>query len=247
MLAEPACNGRGGGVVTSMAFQGAMVSTMILIPANALSISCCTRSTSDFRNVCSCWTSDMSPSSPSIEVDVNRAMEDLIRSASDSTWAGGFGMLGRARSLPNRKNISRYQDGCEARGFSKGRRSPKRRAKPSDDRSGGSAARSPCGGPSRRCQSYADRLSAAGPPGPDDSAGAPHSGGEVRGAICQAQVRWRTFGPDGAPIRPFRDTFRDRRCFRDPQLAFQEPVALQALGEWRAACACAQRQSLPSH
>ena len=32
----------------------------------------------------------MSPSSPSIEVDVNRAMEDLIRSASDSTWEGGF-------------------------------------------------------------------------------------------------------------------------------------------------------------
>jgi hypothetical protein len=76
---------------------------------------------------------------------------------------------------------------------------------------------------------------------------APHSSGEVRGAISQAQVRWRTFGPDGAPIRLFRDTFRDRRCFRDPQLAFQEAVALQALGEWRAACACAQRQSLPSH
>src|SRR6516165_7503036 len=93
MLAEPACNGRGGGVVTSMAFQGAMVSTMILIPANALSISCCTRSTSDFRNVCSCWTSDMSPSSPSIEVDVNRAIEDLIRSASNSTWVGGFGIF----------------------------------------------------------------------------------------------------------------------------------------------------------
>src|SRR6516165_8886343 len=99
-----------------------------------------------------------------------------------------------ARSLPNRKNISRYQDGCETRGFSKGRRSPKRLAKPSDDRSGGSAARSPCRGPSRGCQSYADRLSAAGPPGPDDSAGAPHSGGEVRRTISQgpfagAQVR----------------------------------------------------------
>ena len=35
----------------------------------------------------------MSPSSPSIEVDVNRAMEDLIRSASDSTWVGGFGIF----------------------------------------------------------------------------------------------------------------------------------------------------------
>jgi len=149
--------------------------------------------------------------------------------------------------LPNRKNISRYQDGCETRGFSKGRRSPKGLAKPSDDRAGGSAARSPCRGPSRGCQSYANRLSAAGPQGSDDAAGAPHSSGEVRGAISQAQVRWRTFGPDGAPIRHFRDTFRDRRCFRDPQLAFQEAVALQALGEWRAACACAQRQSLPSH
>jgi hypothetical protein len=93
MLAGPARNGRGGVVVTSMAFQGAMVSIMILIPANALSISLCTRSTSDFRNICICWTSDMSPSSPSIEVDVNRAMEDLIRSASDSTWVGGFGIF----------------------------------------------------------------------------------------------------------------------------------------------------------
>src|SRR6266481_4676722 len=38
-----------------------------------------------------------------------------------------------------RKIISKYQDGRETRGFSKGRRSPKRLAKPSDDRSGGAA------------------------------------------------------------------------------------------------------------
>src|SRR6516165_10356662 len=88
-----------------------------------------------------------------------------------------------ARSLPNRKNISRYQDGCETRGFSKGRWSPKGLAKPSDDRAGGSAARSPCRRPSRGCQSYANRLSAAAPQGSDDAAGAPHSSGEVRGAI----------------------------------------------------------------
>jgi|SRR6516162_2633043 len=35
-------------------FQGAMVSTMIFIPAIALSISPCTRPTSDLRNSCSC-------------------------------------------------------------------------------------------------------------------------------------------------------------------------------------------------
>ena len=34
-------------------FQGAMVSIMILIPDNALSISPCTRETSAFRKVCS--------------------------------------------------------------------------------------------------------------------------------------------------------------------------------------------------
>ena len=116
MLAEPARNGRGGVVVTSMAFQGAMVSIMILIPANALSISLCTRSTSDFRNICICWTSDMSPSSPSIEVDVNRAMEDLIRSASDgsglaivhgrSTWVDGFRIFSSTNLLISESNFS---------------------------------------------------------------------------------------------------------------------------------------------
>ena len=67
-----------------MAFQGPMVSTMILIPANALSISLCTRPTSDLRNACSCWSSDESPSSPLIEFEVKRATEDIIRSASAS-------------------------------------------------------------------------------------------------------------------------------------------------------------------
>lgn len=69
-------------------FQGAMVSTMIVIPAKALSISPCTRSTSDFRNTCNSWSSEVSPSSPSIELDVNRAREDLIRSISLSIFLG---------------------------------------------------------------------------------------------------------------------------------------------------------------
>jgi len=67
-----------------MLFQGAMASIIILIPDIALSISPCTRSTSDVRIFCSSWSSDVSPSSPSIELEVNRAMEDLIRSTSFS-------------------------------------------------------------------------------------------------------------------------------------------------------------------
>ena len=58
-------------------FQGAMVSIIILIPDNALSISPCTRETSEFRNVCRSWSSDVSPCSPSIETELDRAMEDL--------------------------------------------------------------------------------------------------------------------------------------------------------------------------
>jgi hypothetical protein len=61
-------------------FQGAMVSIIILIPDNALSISPCTRETSEFRNVRRFWSSDVSPCSPSIETELDRAMEDLIRS-----------------------------------------------------------------------------------------------------------------------------------------------------------------------
>ena len=45
------------------------MSIMILMPANALSISLCTRSTSDLRNVFSCRSSDESTSSPSIEFE----------------------------------------------------------------------------------------------------------------------------------------------------------------------------------
>ena len=67
---------------TGVLFQGAIVSIMILIPANALSISPCTRSTSDLRNFCNVCNSDDRPSSPSIEFEVNRATEDLIRSGS---------------------------------------------------------------------------------------------------------------------------------------------------------------------
>jgi hypothetical protein len=60
--------------------QGAMVSIIILIPDTALSISPCTREISEFRNVCRFWSSDVSPCSPSIEAELNRAMEDSIRS-----------------------------------------------------------------------------------------------------------------------------------------------------------------------
>jgi hypothetical protein len=72
---------------TVLVFQGAIVSIIILIPASALSISPRTRSTSDLRNDCNCWSSDPSPSSPSSEFDVSRTMEDWIRSASVSIGA----------------------------------------------------------------------------------------------------------------------------------------------------------------
>src|SRR6516225_8612433 len=69
--------------------QGAIISIMILMPANALSISLCTRSTSDLRNVCSCRGSGESISSPSIEFEVRRKTEDKILSASTSIWVTG--------------------------------------------------------------------------------------------------------------------------------------------------------------
>jgi hypothetical protein len=65
---------------TGVLFQGAIVSIIILIPANALSISPCARSTSDLRDFCSHCSSDDRLSSPSIEFEVKRATEDLIRS-----------------------------------------------------------------------------------------------------------------------------------------------------------------------
>src|SRR5262245_36042076 len=73
--------------------KGAIVSIMILMPANAFSISLCTRSTSDLRNVCSCRSSDESLSSPSIEFEVKRTTEDMILSASTSIWVSGFEIL----------------------------------------------------------------------------------------------------------------------------------------------------------
>src|SRR5262249_61152669 len=66
---------------------------MILMPGNAFSISLCTRSTSDLRNVCSCRSSDESLSSPSIEFEVKRTTEDMILSASTSIWVSGFEIL----------------------------------------------------------------------------------------------------------------------------------------------------------
>jgi hypothetical protein len=116
LLAGLARSGRAAVLVSDMDSQGAMVLVMILTRANALSISRCTRSTSDFRNVCSCWTSDMSPSSPATEVDVNRTMEDLIRSASDgsglaivhgrSTWVDGFRIFSSTNLLISESNFS---------------------------------------------------------------------------------------------------------------------------------------------
>jgi hypothetical protein len=67
---------------TGVLFQGAIVSIMILIPANALSISPCTRSTSDLSDFCNDCSSDDRLSNPSIEFEVKRATEDLIRSGS---------------------------------------------------------------------------------------------------------------------------------------------------------------------
>ncbi len=51
----------GSACEVAMLFHGPMVSTMILIPANALSIWRCTLSTSYFRNSCIFWSSDTNP------------------------------------------------------------------------------------------------------------------------------------------------------------------------------------------
>ena len=45
----------------AMLFHGPIVSTMILIPAKALSIWRCTLSTSEFRNSCILWSSETNP------------------------------------------------------------------------------------------------------------------------------------------------------------------------------------------
>jgi hypothetical protein len=69
-----------------------MVSMMMFTPANTLSISLCTRPTSDFRNSCIRWSSDASPSSSLTELDANRATEDLIRSEPISVLVASFGL-----------------------------------------------------------------------------------------------------------------------------------------------------------
>src|SRR3977135_848276 len=74
----------------AMLFHGLIVSTMILIPANALSIWRCTLSTSDFRCLFSSGSAEANPSSSSIECEVNRATEELIRSALISSGPEGF-------------------------------------------------------------------------------------------------------------------------------------------------------------
>ena len=82
------------GVATEvgMLFHGEIVSMMILRPANALSTSRCTRSVSAFRNSCRALSSEVSPSSSLIELEVRRATEDLILSARCSALVGSFGL-----------------------------------------------------------------------------------------------------------------------------------------------------------
>src|SRR3974377_313375 len=99
----------GDAIGTEVAFQGAMVSIMILMPAIALSISACTRSTSALRNACSCWSSDESPSNPAIDLAVNRATEDSIRSASATSCGAGFGIFCSA-NLPVSASSSAERD-----------------------------------------------------------------------------------------------------------------------------------------
>jgi len=81
-----------------MFFHGEIVSK-ILRPAKALSTSRCTRSLSDFKNSWSALSSVVSPSSSLIELDVNRATEDLILSARCSTLLVSFG-LSRSVEVP---------------------------------------------------------------------------------------------------------------------------------------------------
>jgi hypothetical protein len=80
-------------------FHGAMVSMMMLIPPNTLSISLCTRRTSDFRKSCIRWSSDAKPSSSWTELDANRATEDLIRSEPASVLVATFGFCRSTKSL----------------------------------------------------------------------------------------------------------------------------------------------------
>jgi hypothetical protein len=75
--------------VSPAVFHGAMASIMIPIPSNTLAISLCTRPVSDFKNSCNCSSSAISFSSSNVEFDVNRAMEDRIRSASIPTFECG--------------------------------------------------------------------------------------------------------------------------------------------------------------
>ena len=60
-------------------------------PELEIEIPNCTRSTSDLRHFCSSWSSDVSPSRPSIELEVNRSREDLNRSMSLPIFGECFG------------------------------------------------------------------------------------------------------------------------------------------------------------
>ena len=89
-----------GGSVCELAmlFHGPIVSTMILIPPNALSIWRCTLATSDARNSCIFWSSETNPWSSPIEFEVKRATE-LNRSAPISSWPESFDFsLAKAKS-----------------------------------------------------------------------------------------------------------------------------------------------------
>jgi hypothetical protein len=80
-------------------FQGAMTSVITWIPAAALSILLCTRSTSKFRNFCSSWSSEFKRANPSTDLELNRAMEGLIPSTLFPTCELGVSSSIRERRL----------------------------------------------------------------------------------------------------------------------------------------------------
>ena len=78
LAAGPPARIRVPDVSAAMLFHGPIVSTMILIPATALSIWRCTLSTSDFKKSCIFWSSETNLRSSYIEFEVNRATVALI-------------------------------------------------------------------------------------------------------------------------------------------------------------------------
>ena len=94
-----------------MLFHGPIVSTMILIPPNALSIWRCTLSTSDVRNSCIFWSSETNPWSSPIEFEVKRATEELNSVGADLELAREFRLLFGQSQIQRR----RFFVGCGRR------------------------------------------------------------------------------------------------------------------------------------